>query len=41
VSYDTGTIFEAMIVVFSQIGTVYGHWGNVSIFMHYFWAYLY
>lgn len=41
ISYDTGTIFEAMILVFSQIGTVYGHWGNVCIiFMHCFWAYL-
>lgn len=25
VSYDTGAVFEAMILVFSHIGAVYGH----------------
>lgn len=40
-SCDTGTIFEAMILVFFQIGSVSGHEGIVYvIFMLCFWAYL-
>lgn len=41
ISLVTGTIFEAMTLVFFQIGSVYGHKGSMYvIFMHCFWAYL-